>query len=451
MRRAPHLAALACLVALAALACRPGPPPDLVLVSVDTLRADVLACYGGPRDVGRALCAPASAGTRFVWAFATAPYTVPSVASILSSRYPSGHAASQFAQAPMAESVVTVAETLSGAGYATAAFVSNPVLAAHRNLGQGFDVYDDTMTRRERNRPGYAERTAADTTDAALAWWRGAPSPRFLWVHYQDPHGPYEPPDAPAAADAAGVRRLRVLATNSGYGGIPAYQALPNAVGAETYRRRYLDEIRYLDDAFGRLLEVVDAGSPRPGLLLTADHGEALGEDGYWFAHGHSLGLDQIRVPLLWRPPGGGAARAETRPVSLLDVAPTLLDAAGIEAPAAFEGRPLDAPAEAGRAFFAEHPARSAAVVGQRYYARDLGDLRVTRRDPNAGGVLRPLPAREAPLVGDDPGLPAYEPGGGVSPLEPHLATFLRDHRLPAPEKLDPATEDRLRALGYLD
>lgn len=277
------------------------PRPDLLLVTVDTLRADRLACYGGPASVGTGLCALGDRGVRYLWAFAPAPSTAPSVASLLTSRLPSHHGLTQSARTALPDAAVTVAERLGDAGYETAAFVSNPVLSRGRGLEQGFAVYDDHMTRRERNR-GMVEREAGETTDAALAWLKVARSPWFLWVHYQDPHGPYEPPHPPHRSDPEGAERLPVLADHSGRGGIPAYQALPGLRSAAAYGERYLDEIRHLDLHVARLVAAADAGGAPPFVVLTADHGEAFGEDGYFFAHGHSVGLDQVRVPLLVRP-----------------------------------------------------------------------------------------------------------------------------------------------------
>src|SRR5262245_10713624 len=292
--------ASACL-ALSACGTPPSGPPNLLLITIDTLRADRLACYGGEPDVGTAICALADGGTRFAWAFSAAPHTAPSVASLLTSRYPSFHGVGQDASSRLRFSQPTVAGLLRAAGYTTAAFVSNPVLNPSRNFGQGFDVYDVNLTRHERNRPGALERVAADTTDAALTWARTGPaSPWFVWVHYQDPHGPYDPPGAGPARDEPGAEVLPVLEQQSGLGGIPAYQALPGLHSAAAYERRYLDEIRYLDPHVGRLIAALDELG-RPAVLLTADHGEAFGEDGFYFAHGHSVGLDQIRVPLLWR------------------------------------------------------------------------------------------------------------------------------------------------------
>ena len=433
--------------------------PDLVLVTVDTLRADRLGCYGGRPDLGRAICSVGDSGTRFTWAFAAAPVTVPSVASILTSTYPSEHGFSQWSSDPLTKDLETLAEVLAACGYRTAAFVSNPLLRRARDVERGFHLYDDRMPRRERSRPDYAERVARDATEAALDWLAGARSPWFLWIHYQDPHGPYEPPEAREIRDPPGGRRLPVLQNQSGWHGIPAYQALPGLRTAQSYARRYDDEIRYLDLHIGRLLEVLTAREPAPSLVLTADHGEAFGEDGYYFAHGHSVGLDQVRVPLLIRAPGLPTGEVSD-PVSLLDVAPTLVQLAGCPQPRSFRGRPLvEAATEPlgglpARPIFAQHHARLAVIVDDLYYARDLLDLRGVVPDPNSAGRLRPLPPRTARL--DSGGAPATyriaDQGGPAEHLEPLIEQFVASHRGRPPDEtsLDEDTRARLRAMGYL-
>ena len=457
--RAARPPALLLLLLAAGCTEEAGPRPNLVLVSIDTLRPDRLACYGGPEDVGAGLCGLARQGTRFVWAFSSAPSTAPSVASLLTSRYPSQHGVSELATTTLADEVLSVTEILRDAGYATAAFVSNPVLSRARNLSQGFAIYDDRGTRRERNRPRFTEREAAATTDAALAWARVAPEPWFVWAHYQDPHGPYDPPRAAPISDPPEAVALPVLEDHSGYGGIPRYQVLGGLRSREAYERRYLDEVRYLDVHVARLVADLDALGSRPGVLLTADHGEAFGEDGYYFAHGHSLGLDQIRVPLLARPPGvrtGSGVVSEA--VSTLDVAPTLLAWAGLPAPAAFEGQRLPRPGEhvAARSLFAEHRLRAAVVRDGVYYARDRERFDGPRRDPVSGGSLRPLPARSARLEPTPAaGLPAYEEpeaAGIASELEDELTRRSGSPGREAPRA--PVAEDvreRMRSLGYLE
>ncbi|MEE2678083.1 MAG: sulfatase [Myxococcota bacterium] len=433
--------------------------PNLLLVTIDTLRADHLQCYGGPPGVGTQLCRLADAGTRFEWALSTAPSTSPSVASLLTSLHVPQHRVTQNIETVLADEALTVAEALRDSGYATAAFVSNPMLHRVRGMHQGFDVYDHRMQRRELNRPGYAERNAQETTDAALAWAGGhPPEPWFLWVHYQDPHGPYLPPGIRAMRDPAGSGRLPVLDDESGRGGIPRYQALPGLYSPEAYTQLYHVEIAQLDLQLRRLVEGLDALGTPPAILVTADHGEAFGEDGYWFAHGHSAGLDQVRVPLLYRPaPGSRGRGAVTDPVSLVDVAPTLLGLAETEVPESFVGRALPLHAgdtgDTGRPLYVEASRQAAVVVGRNYYARD--------RDPGAAGA----PGGRA-WGRDNPALPprtaTLAPGGASAgyaavdappaPLEDALAAYLEAHpvRGPAAQAEVPGElREQLRALGY--
>lgn len=436
------------LALAAGCAAEPAAPPDLLLVTIDTLRADRLACYGGPEDVGTEICRLERGGTRFAWAFATAPYTAPSVASMLTSRYPSGHGVVQAAGSRQPDRHATLAEQLRAAGYATGAVVSNAVLGRFRNFRRGFESYDAELSEPEGVRP-VLERRAAATTDAALAWVRAQGDRRwFLWVHYQDPHGPYDPPGVPAASDAAGAPRLPVLDVQSGLGGIPAYQALPGLFSPAAYEARYLEEIRHVDAHLGRLLDGLDASGARPAVLFTSDHGEAFGEDGFHFAHGHSVGLDQIRVPLLYRPPRAGASRVVQQAVSLIDVAPTLLALAGVDAPPGFEGRPLPLRGEPGspaRALFAEHRRRIAVIAGGTYYSRD--------RDPSSAPAW--YAPRVARLDGDGPLPPVSHPTPVDAPrdLERNLADFVRTRRAERAEAVpvSPETLERMRELGYVD
>ena len=454
----PHRPLLLLLTALAALACDGDPArPNLLLVTVDTLRADALACYGGRRDVGVELCALFDAGLRYRWAFSAAPYTAPSIASMLTSRYPVHHGVTQTVTSYLGDDQISVAELLLGAGYQPAAFISNPVLERRRNLGQGFEVYDQQMTRRERNRPRYVEREAQATTDAALAWAQvGLREPWFVWVHFQDPHGPYDPPEARPRRDPPGATHLRVLEDHSGRGGIPAYQVLPQTFTERAYTERYRDEIRYLDPHIARLVTGLEALGAPPAILLTSDHGESFGEDDFWFAHGHSVGLDQIRVPLLFRPPQRVAGRVVEEPVTLLDVAPTLLSLAGIPIPAEFLGSPLprESPGE-DRPLFAEHGRQAAVVFGGRVFSRDRATI-AGRREQELGNKMPALPARFARLGADD-ALPAYEaPGDDETQhrVEAMLDSFL-DGTVKQPTlhrgQVSDDVRERMRALGYVD
>jgi arylsulfatase len=416
----------------------PGPTrPNLLLVTIDSLRADVLRCYGGDASVGLQLCTVGDRGVRFIWAFSPASESAPAIASLLSSTYPQHHRVDGSAASFLPEAIPTLPEELRRAGYATAAFIASPELNRARNFHQGFDLYDDRLGEHDPSR--LAERRAAPLTDAAIAWIRKGPEPWFVWIHYRDPHGPYDPPagvrtiagDGPSrsARGASGRpgERLRVLATAGGRGGIPGYQAIPGLFTREAYENRYRAEVRYVDGQLTRLLAIVDSHSAATGVMITADHGEAFGEDSYFFTHGHSVGLEQIRVPLLWRPPDGARSLANPAPVSTLDIAPTLLQASGSPAPASFEGSPLpmqgDPPRAPGsvRAIFAEGPRQLAVVAGGVYYARN----RVVDRLSPAARVAY---FEERAATSGREYLPRYE--AGASPtvagfMEPLLAEFL--------------------------
>ena len=453
-RRRPLL--LAAL--LAPLCCAPetSRPSNLLLITVDTLRADQLMCYGGPSGLGRSICALAKTGTRFEWAFSAASSTAPSVASLLTSKYPSEHGVRQNATFFLSDEHLLVGEVLAAAGYDTAAIVSNPVIGASRNFGRGFRVYDESTNRSERNRPAKFERDAAHTADAAIAWVQAdARPPWFLWVHFQDPHGPYEPPNAPPERDAPGDEKLPLLHQQIGLRGIPHYQQLPGLFSAAAYERRYRAEVRYLDAHVARLIERIEAFGGPVHVLFTADHGESFQEDAIYFSHGHSLGLEQIRVPLLLRPAGGGAASVVATSVSTIDVAPTLLTLAGVRVPAEFRGRPLPSPhsptpsASSTRAIFAEQADQVATVVGDRYYSRQrnhspvalhygrlLGLPRVAtlRRDGSASAYSRAGESDQGAADALDAILAELQPVEGSK------------HRGVSAELLE-----RMRALGYVE
>jgi arylsulfatase A-like enzyme len=184
------------------------------------------------------------------------------------------------------------------------------------------------------------ERLAADTTDAALAWLAGRDpaAPFFLWVHYQDPHGPYTPPEDCLASfplEARGEEPLEVGPDQKVRGALPPYQVVDEERRPEAYRARYEAEIRYFDRELGRLLEELERGGflARATVAFTADHGESLGEDRWWFSHGQTLRRELVQVPLVIVPRGGAAAPARVRlPVSHLDLLPTALAAIGLPA-----------------------------------------------------------------------------------------------------------------------
>lgn len=421
-RRGTPLRAAAALGALlVGLGCGPEPSrrPDLLLVTVDSLRPDALHCYDPRAPTGRRICALADGGALYRWAIAPAPTTAPSLASVLTSLYPSEHRVRD-GRTFLRQRIDTLAERLRQAGYHTGAVVSSPEATRALNFHQGFDHFDDRLP--ARSRAGYAtDRDAEATTDAARSWLAEARRPWFLWVHYQDPHAPYAPPGT------AALDRWPLTGTGIGRSTGEPWQ-------------RYLAEVAHVDAEFGRLLQGLADRGVRPEVLLAGDHGESFGEDGVYFSHGHSVSLDQVRVPLLWRPVGPIAPQRLSTPVSLLDIAPTLLAAARLPLgddlrgePLGLEERPLgrlDVP----RTLFAEHADRIAVVSGRSYYSRRRGGAVAVR-----GGALDPeqLRRREGRVAelhagpgGEGSELPPTRPAsptGVARLLEPWLAAFERE------------------------
>jgi arylsulfatase A-like enzyme len=329
------LLALLLLLPLAGCRDRAVTPRVLLLISVDTLRVDRLGSYGSDLDLTPNLDALAAESQVFEWAYAPTSFTLPSIGSLLTGRYPEeiGILGNRSALAP---AVPTLAGVLRERGWRSAAVVSNLVLRKNAGLAAGFDVYDDELPDREATR-NWPERIAADTTDAAIAtldgFGSGGEERLFLWVHYQDPHGPYTPPAglrerflAAERARADGRHRLPEASGRGGRGRIPTYQIVDERREVAFYRAGYDAEVLYLDTEVGRLLrEFADRGLAGVTVVVfTADHGESLGERDYWFAHGERLGDPLVRVPLLVRVPGLSPQR-RTDVASLVDIFPTLL------------------------------------------------------------------------------------------------------------------------------
>jgi arylsulfatase A-like enzyme/Flp pilus assembly protein TadD len=302
-----RLGALA--VVAGALACGNGQLPETahpasrpqraVLVTIDTLRADHVGCYGDARAATPVLDALAARGVRFARAISPAPLTLPSHATILSGRIPPQHGARHNGVFRLSADVPTLAETAKAAGLATAGFVSAYVLDDAFGVGRGFDYYDDRLGLRQTGHaaPVMTERRGDATVDAALAWLATAPPGFFLWVHLYDPHADYRPPEPYASRFAD---------------------------------RPYDGEIAFADAQVGRLLAAVDQRFPDGGTLvaITSDHGESLNEHGE-VSHSHSLYEATQHVPWILAGPGVAAGRVVERVVGLHDVAPTLADLLG--------------------------------------------------------------------------------------------------------------------------
>ena len=332
-----------CCLALSYGACRGrehrDSRPPVFLFTVDALRADHLPIYGYDRDTAPELTAFASDAVVFTRAFTTAPKTTPAYASMFTGRYPHRHGLQVLGQ-ELAEENLTLAELLRERGYATAGFVSSTVMVDRlSSLGQGFHHWDDRLPSREANRENY-ERTASLTAGAVLDWLARADLPPFLFVHLIDPHGPYLPP--PMFRARFRFRKGPEIDPAE----VPDFQRLPNAIVVGDYVDAYDAEILYADSAFRRMLnDVRERGLyDRALIVFTADHGESLGEDGYYFRHGKTLHEVSTRIPLVVKPPGGRGEHIDSvwdDAVSLIDVMPTVLEYVGVKVPPGTDGRSL--------------------------------------------------------------------------------------------------------------
>jgi arylsulfatase A-like enzyme len=328
---------LAAALVVAAVACSPdrdyGPiarpeydPAPVVVVTIDTLRADRLGCYGYFRDTSPYIDRFASESVVFDNAVTLMSTTLPAHVSLWTSMYPlqtgvlTNEAKAARAHGSRAR---YFAEILQELGYTTAGFVSATPVKSYTGIDAGFSVYDEPPR-------GQSQRPADVTTDRALEWLDGVSddAPFFLWVHYFDPHDPYEPP-APFDEAFRGDRGLEQYFETIGH----PHPADPEWVEMNDM---YDGEVRFTDSQVERLLEALRERGfyDRATIVLTADHGEGLGQHD-WKGHGH-IWNEQLFVPLIIKYPVDSGLVPGRRPylVSLLDVVPTLVDSLGIPVPA---------------------------------------------------------------------------------------------------------------------
>jgi arylsulfatase A-like enzyme/uncharacterized membrane protein YbhN (UPF0104 family) len=442
-----------------------GERPNLILVMVDTLRADYLSCYGGSVDAP-AICSLADDGGSIFDGFAHASWTKPSAATLLTSLLPSSHGAMSKPSA-LADDVEMIAEVLKQHGYATGGIVSNINLAPSFGFDQGYDEYhylapDYLFGAQEsgsklllyqivrriwfRVRPGLRVgdfyQPAEVINEVAFDFLdRHRESRFFLFLHYMDPHDPYfEHPWNGRGFDRA---------TNQE----------PDPSVAEELHRLYEGEIRHLDGQFAHLLERLrELGLyEQTVVVLVSDHGEEFFEHGGWW-HGTTLYDEQMRVPLLvkWAEGGARAPRdARGQVVGLVDVAPTLIAQAGASVPQAMQGVDLAADP-------AQRPERSRRVFAEEDHEGNV--LRAVRSndwkliEANEGNP-RGLPTVQLFHVADDDGETrdlSQQRAQELGELRRHaeaLEQFARSQRRGEGEaaKLSAAEEEALRQLGYID
>ncbi|HTI38863.1 MAG TPA: sulfatase-like hydrolase/transferase [Vicinamibacterales bacterium] len=403
------LVGASCAVLTACGGRAPAKPPSILLVTLDTTRADSI----GPEAAK--ISTPsfnrvAARGLRFRNGYAAVPETLPSHTTLLTGLYPAGHGIHQNGRT-LDSNFPTIAARLHDAGYRTAAFVSAFVLARQFGLARGFDVYDDRMPH------GQEERSAAQTTDAAVAELKSTSAqPRFMWVHYYDPHYPYAPPEP----------------YRSQYASSP-----------------YLGEIASMDHELGRLLDAWDAAAgTNAAILLVADHGEGLGDHGEQ-QHGTLLYQSTMHVPLVIAG-SGVAAGVSDEAVSTRRVFYTILDWAGLGAQDSLRGseggrRTKDD----GRRTMDDGPVLGEAMKPFLDYGWQPQVMAVD-------GTMKAIEAgrMEAYDLGADPG-EAHDLGTGAN-LPGALREAISDYPVPsteiarAPDSLDAASRARLASLGYV-
>jgi choline-sulfatase len=405
-----------------------GAAPDVYLITIDTLRADHVHCYGDDQIQTPALDSIAQDGIRFTQAFTPSPITNTAHTSILTGLLPSVHGVTDFG-IPLAKTIPTWAELLKQSGYETGAFIGAVILDSRTlapGLDRGFDYYDNFPSDSSQSKHwGRVERRGDDVVRRAEAWMDGhTMKPRFVWVHLYDPHDPYEPP--------------------------PPF--------AQIYKDHLYDgEIAYADSALGHLLTYLKRQNRYKDALVVVvgDHGEGLGEHGEQ-THGIFLYDATTHVPLLIKlpmnekPPQTGAARKPTvveAQVQTTDILPTVLDLLDIAAPATLAKRSL-------RGDFAEAKENDRVVFGETDYPLRFGwaPLRAVR---SGGFKFIEAPRPELYDVGKDPGelKNEYEPWNPtVKRLRAELtSSAMRPPRASASSgAASSKTLNELRALGYL-
>ncbi|MDG2333110.1 MAG: sulfatase [Myxococcota bacterium] len=461
--RAPYLAKLlpGLFVSLLALACGPGPEelrardprPNVVIISMDTTRADHLSAYGYERDTSASLRALAGEGMRFEVAYSPSATTAPSHASLFTGLAPIAHGVVKNGR-PLEGDFETLAETLGDEGYETAAVVSSYVLSGRFGFDQGFDHFDADFSQADvvagdrlwegELLSGKFHGRADDTTRRGLQWLdarRHPERPFFLFVHYFDPHTPYlppegyEPPFRPGAREALKLNRTIFL-----------YDTL----------------IAFTDQEIGRLLQGLEARGLEGDTLVivVGDHGEGLMSHGHMF-HGVHIYEEGVRVPLIVRWPGQvPAGVVAPGPVDLADLAPSVLELAGVSSTTPVQGQSIASFLLGGDDLEAERPVHlyrrhyeGGDVVDGLYAEGEKFGLRRGRwkliEGPEEGTLelfdLETDPGEKDNLVEGQP--------ERVQAMREEIAAWRRAHTQDAKDGRLPSAEERegLEALGYTE
>jgi arylsulfatase A-like enzyme len=308
------------------------------MIVVDTLRADHLGVYGYPKSTSPKVDEFAAQSFVFDRMYSQAPWTKPSIASLFTSLYPPQHLVlHEGTENQLADSLTTLAEVLKAAGYRTLAASQNPHVRANTGFSQGFDEFHGI--------PGYKS-SIGEMVQKNMQFLNAAgEQPTFIYLHFLDPHGPYDPPPAlrkkfigEQQTDNLSVKRGRVAGLLKGE--FPKKSIGP--ADLQYLEALYDAEIHSVDDSIGRILKQLQDHGVRENTLviITADHGEEFLDHGT-IKHGYQLFEEVIQIPLIFSVPGGIAGRNQSAIVEHVDLMPTVLDFLGIEAPSELQGRSL--------------------------------------------------------------------------------------------------------------
>jgi tetratricopeptide (TPR) repeat protein len=423
--RAPVYAAIAAVVLVGALASawlwlragRPAPGDGpIILISIDTLRADHLPVYGYRQVETPRIDALAREGVVFDRAYAHSPQTLPSHVSILSGRLPFETGVRDNLGFTVRPDLPLLAQALRDRGFATGGVVSSFVLRKETGIGRGFDLYDSEMPPAAPDRPmGQVQRAGMESLAVARTWMASLSSPRFfLFFHIYEPHKPYEPP-----------ARFSRFAPYDG-------------------------EIAWADEIVGQLLNDLKARGlyDRATIVLLSDHGEGLGDHGEQ-EHGLLLYDETIRVPLIVRLPGGAqAGRRITAPVQHIDLVPTLLEWTGAKAPSGLRGRSLAPLLDGRRADLAESELYAEALFGRYHfgwselYALTDARYRFIRAPRSELYDLQQDPGERRNLIAERP-----QTGGAMRGV---LERLLAGVSVESQARVAKEDLERLQALGYV-
>ncbi len=430
---------LSCLLATVG-GCARQPPGGIVLVVIDTLRADHMSLHGYERPTTPRIDELAASGSVFERAYSASSWTLPGTASILTGLYPSAHGAGTSDHRRIRQGVLTLAQYLSGAGFSTGAVVNVSFLSPKFGMATGFDSYNLASA------TANDLRLADESLDDALEWLdlRDPSRPFFLLLHVFDVHHQYFAPEPARGAFT------QVFADRYGdtLGSVESRLAAEQSQDVEFLKAAYDEEILAVDAQIGRLFEALQQRDLRDTtwVALTSDHGEAFRGEHYHQGHGRSLYNEVMRVPLILWGPGVPAGARYEEPVSTVDIVPTLLDAAQLEVPDLSGGSLL--PLLAGGAA-PERPiyARS------NYYGIELEAIvdwpykMVVNRTARSPAIYD---------LSTDPGelVPLHDPDNArltrrARRLQRQMRELRRDREGSAVE-LSPELERQLRALGYI-